>query len=76
MDPTKTVGATEQTWNAGRTDGVKPIYPPTTLCIMTHLDKIYNTMFATPQNVNIPGKLGTLVPCVTWVPFYLHGLTH
>ena len=32
MDPTKTVGATEQTRDAGRkdgrTDGVKPIYPP------------------------------------------------
>ena len=37
MDPTRTVGATEQTRDAGRTDGrmdgVKPIYPPTTsLC--------------------------------------------
>ena len=41
MDPTRTVGATERTWDAGRTDGrtdrrtdkVKPIYPPTTsLC--------------------------------------------
>ena len=41
MDPTKTVGATEQTWDARRTerqtdgwtDGVKLIYPPTTsLC--------------------------------------------
>ena len=32
MDPTKTVGATEQTgcWTDGRTDGVKPVYPPTT----------------------------------------------
>ena len=36
MDPTRTVGATEQTrdagrtdaWTDGRTDGVKPIYPP------------------------------------------------
>ena len=28
MDPTKTVGATERTLNAGRTDGVKPMYPP------------------------------------------------
>ena len=35
MDPTRTVGATEQTWDAGRMDGqtdrqterVKPIYP-------------------------------------------------
>ena len=45
MDPTRTVGATERTWDAGRTNGptdgpadgqtdrVKPIYPPTTsLC--------------------------------------------
>ena len=37
MDPTRTVGATEQTQDAGRTggwmDGLKPIYPPTTsLC--------------------------------------------
>ena len=36
MDPTKTVGATEWTRDAGRTDGVKPIYPPppptTSLC--------------------------------------------
>ena len=41
MDPTRTLGATERTRNAGRTDeltdrrtdGVKPIYPPTTsLC--------------------------------------------
>ena len=37
MDPTITVGATERTWDAeqmnGRTDIVKPIYPPTTsLC--------------------------------------------
>ena len=45
MDPTKTVGATERTRDAGwtdgrtdgrtegRTDGVKPVYPPTTsLC--------------------------------------------
>ena len=39
MDPTKTVGVTERTRDAGRTDGrtdgwtdgVKPIYPPTTL---------------------------------------------
>ena len=34
MDPTRTVGTTEQTWcgtNMGRTDGVKPIYSPTTL---------------------------------------------
>ena len=35
MDPTRTVGATERTQDAGRTDGqtdgVKPIYPPTTL---------------------------------------------
>ena len=38
MDPTRTVGATERTRDAGRmdgqtdgrTDGVKPIYPPTT----------------------------------------------
>ena len=34
MDPIKTVGATERTWDAGRTDGqtdgVKPVYPPTT----------------------------------------------
>ena len=34
MDATRTVGATEQTRHAGRTDrqmdGVKPIYPPTT----------------------------------------------
>ena len=29
MDPTRTVGATEQTRD-GRTDGVKPILPPTT----------------------------------------------
>ena len=32
MDPTRTVGATERTPDAGRTDGrtdgVKPIYPP------------------------------------------------
>ena len=32
MDPTKTVGTTEQTRDAGRTDGqadgVKPVYPP------------------------------------------------
>ena len=35
MDPTRTIGATEQTWDAGwtgrtdgPTDGVKPIYPP------------------------------------------------
>ena len=27
MDPTKTVGATERTRDAGRTDGVKPVYP-------------------------------------------------
>ena len=41
MDPTRTVGATERTWDAGWMDGgtdgqkdrVKPIYPPTTsLC--------------------------------------------
>ena len=31
MDPTRTVGATEQTRDAGRTDGVKPIYPTITL---------------------------------------------
>ena len=31
MDPSRTVGATERTRDAGRTDGVKPIYPPTTL---------------------------------------------
>ena len=34
MDPTRTVGTTEWTcdagWTDGRTDGVKPIYPPTT----------------------------------------------
>ena len=34
MDPTRTVGATERTWDVGRTDGqtdgVKAIYPPTT----------------------------------------------
>ena len=31
MDPTRTVGATEQTQDAGmdgRMDGVKPVYPP------------------------------------------------
>ena len=28
MDPTRTVEATERTRDAGRTDGVKPIYPP------------------------------------------------
>ena len=28
MDPTKTVGTTERTRDAGRTDGVKPVYPP------------------------------------------------
>ena len=38
MDPIRTVGATEWTRNAGqmdgKTDGVKPIYPPTTsLCV-------------------------------------------
>ena len=36
MDPTRTVGATERTQDAGltdgETDGVKPTYPPTTLC--------------------------------------------
>ena len=41
MDSTRTVGAAERTWDAeqidgltdGQTDGVKPIYPPTTsLC--------------------------------------------
>ena len=32
MDPTRTVGATERTWDAGRTDGRKPIYPPTIHC--------------------------------------------
>ena len=31
MDPSRTVGATERTRDAGGTDGVKPIYPPTTL---------------------------------------------
>ena len=34
MDPTRTVGATEGMWDGRtdrRTDGVKPIYPPTTL---------------------------------------------
>ena len=35
INPTRTEGATERTWDAGRmdgrTDGVKPIYPPTTL---------------------------------------------
>ena len=39
MDPTRTVGATERTRDVGRTDkqmdrrtdGVKPVYPPTTL---------------------------------------------
>ena len=30
MDPTRTVRTTERTRDAGRTDGVKPIYPPTT----------------------------------------------
>ena len=34
MDPTKTMGTTERTRDAGRTDGrtdgVKPVYPPTT----------------------------------------------
>ena len=32
IDPTKTVGATERTrdagWMDGQTDGVKPVYPP------------------------------------------------
>ena len=32
MDPTRTVGATERTWDAGRTDGVKPIYPQQLRC--------------------------------------------
>ena len=31
MDPTRTVGATEQTRDAGWTDGVKPTYPSTPL---------------------------------------------
>ena len=31
MDPTRTVGGTERTRDAGWTDGVKPIYPPRTL---------------------------------------------
>ena len=30
MDPTRTAGATERIRDAGRMDGVKPIYPPTT----------------------------------------------
>ena len=33
MNPTKTLGATRQTQDAGQTDRLKPIYPPTTsLC--------------------------------------------
>ena len=33
MDPTRTVEATERTRDGRGTDGVKPIYPPTTsLC--------------------------------------------
>ena len=33
MDPTRTVGTTKRTCDPGRTDRVKPIYPPTTsLC--------------------------------------------
>ena len=33
MDPTRTVGATKRTRDAGQTDGVKPICSPTTsLC--------------------------------------------
>ena len=51
MDPTRTVGTTERTRDAGRTDGwmdgrtdgwtdeVKPIYPPTTLFCRGYNDK-------------------------------------
>ena len=50
MDPTRTVGATERTrdvgradgqtdrWKNGRRDGVKPIYPPTTLLLRGYND--------------------------------------
>ena len=42
MDPIRTVGATEQTRDAGQTDEVKPIYPPTTsLCIISQFGWIY-----------------------------------
>ena len=32
MDPTKTVGATERTRDAGRTDGMKPVCPQQLRC--------------------------------------------
>ena len=42
IDPTRTVGVAEQTRDAGRMDGVKPIYPPTTsLCWGYDNDKTY-----------------------------------
>ena len=34
MDPTKTVGATERTQDAGRTDGVKPVYSPNNFVVV------------------------------------------
>ena len=48
MDPTRTVGATEQTRDAGRTDrqtdGVKPIYPPNNFVVqgvqVSHWDRV------------------------------------
>ena len=44
MDPTRTLGATERTRNAGRTDGVKPIYyPPTTSLFGGYKNRIIHT---------------------------------
>ena len=41
MDPTRTVGATEQTRDAGQTDGLKPIYPQKTLLCRGYHDSHY-----------------------------------
>ena len=89
MDPTKTVGATEQTWDAGRTDrqmdrqtegrtdGVKPIYPPTTVggikipYIMVYFQGHHHHI---PLQCCLPFKVrqnfdvwGTLTSATNWV---------
>ena len=83
MDPTRTVGATERTRDAGRmqdgrrrderTDGVKPIYPPTTLLCGGIMRKTSQSMPVTPNGLHSNQKYThTGNPYKAALPFQTH----
>ena len=76
MDPTRTVGATERTRDAGRmdgrtdgrTDGVKPIYPPTTFFWGGHkkTDDVYHSGQNAEKWQSYKGNIRDEPACFHW----------